>query len=393
MAFQPVRMIRILFLLSFILCLFPREQKAALDRTYGAGEDEEAFAVQTKKNGGYILGGYTFSKGKGESDGWVLNLNERGDVTWERTYGTEGEEKIHDIQQTREGGYVFCGMSCNDPKQGPDMWIVKIDQKGDVTWEKLYGRPGNDMAYSVRQTRDSSYIIAGSTEARPGFSTDFWIIKLDANGNFLWEKIYGGKSYEEAYCIQQTAEGGYIAAGSTQSKGEGGFDLWVLKLDQSGMITWEKTFGGANTDEGRSICQTSDKGYVVAGYNDSKAGGFRDAWILKLDGSGNLAWDKNFGGMDVDEARSVVETSDNGFLAAGFTTSKGEGASDGWLIRLDKKGELLWEKTFGGKDDDLFYSIGTCPEGGFIAAGSTGSRGAGAKDIWMLKLDQSGKIK
>lgn len=370
-----------------------QKKSIAFEKTFGGPDEDEALSVHVKKNGGYVAAGYTCSKGKGEADGWLIHLTEKGGVVWERTYGSAEDERFLDVRQTAEGGYILAGQVYTGGEKGYDAWIVKTGPRGETAWEKFFGRTGNDIARSVRQTRDGGYIFAGSTEALAENSTDIWIVKLDKNGAFQWEKLFGGKSYDEAYCIQETMEGGYVLCGSTQSRGEGGFDLWVMKLNQTGALIWEKVLGGAYTDEGRFIRQTPDSGYIIAGYNDSKTGGYRDAWLLKLDALGSLKWENNFGGINVDLFTCVEETEDGCYLACGSNSSSGSGMNDLWLARIDQQGRMVRENFYGGREEEGASSLALTADGGCIIAGFTESKGGGGKDAWVLKLERDVPIK
>jgi len=256
------------------------------DKTYGGSEDDEANSIQQTRDGGYIVAGYTWSKGAGGWDFWVLKLNEKGEIIWEKTYGGEGNDKAYSIQQTRDGGYIVAGSTRSKGAGGYDFWVLKLNEKGEIIWEKTYGGSGNDEANSIQQTRDGGYIVAGYTRSKgKGGEADFWILKLDEKGKIIWEKTYGGIDYDIANSIQQTRDGGYIVAGSTRSKGG---DFWILKLDEKGKIIWEKTYGGPGDDEAYSIQQTRDGGYIVAGYTYSKGAGGKDFWVLKLDEYGEI---------------------------------------------------------------------------------------------------------
>jgi len=266
-------------------------------------------------------------------------------------------------------------------------------------WAKTYGGSGGDFASSIQQTTDGGYIVAGSTYSF-GASYDyfdFWVLKLDSNGNVTWQKTYGGSGDDVATSIQQTTDGGYIVAGLTDSFGVAGYendDFWVLKLDSNGNITWQKTYGGSDYDYAYSIQQTTDGGYIVAGSTGSFGADYGDSWVLKLDSNGNVTWQKTYGGSGDDVASSIQQTTDGGYIVAGSTDSFGAGGSDAWVLKLGSNGNVTWQKTYGGSGDDVATSIQQTTDGGYIVAGSTDSFGAGGYDydFWVLKLDSSGEI-
>ena len=262
-----------------------------------------------------------------------------------------------------------------------------------ITWEKTFGGSDYDGANSLIQTADRSYAVAGYTESKGAGEDDVWVIKLDHKGNMVWDKTFGGSDDDEAYSIIQTSDGGYAVAGYTESKGAGKEDFWVIKLDSKGNMVWDKTFGGSDEDWAISIIQTTDGSYAVAGWTYSKGAGEGDFWVIKLDKSGTIIWDKTFGGSDEDWAISIIQTSDGGYAVAGLTSSKGAGEGDFWVIKLDHEGNIIWDKTFGGSDDDEAYSIIQTSDGGYAVAGYTESKGAGKYDTWVIKLDEQGNLK
>jgi len=208
-------------------------------------------------------------------------------------------------------------------------------------------------------------------------------------GEITWDKIFGGSKNDEANSIIQTSDGGYVVAGKTASKGADDDDAWIIKLDKKGNKEWDKTFGGSKDDEANSIAQTLDGGYIVAGFTYSKGAGKEDVWVIKLNKKGNKEWNKTFGGSNNDEAFSIAPTSDGGYIVAGDTESKGGSYDkDAWVIKLNKKGNKEWDKTFGGSKDDEALSIAPTSDDGYIVAGDTGP--LFSKDVWVIKLDKNG---
>ncbi len=250
-------------------------------------------------------------------------------------------------------------------------------------WARTYGGSDYDFASSIKQTTDGGFIVVGYTES---FGSGLWVLKTDRNGNISWQKIYGGgySGYQHA-SIQQTTDSGYIVAGAGW-----GLDVCVIKLDQTGNISWQKTYGGSENDEAFSIQQTTDGGFIVAGYTFSFGTGYNDMWILKLDQTGNISWQKTYGGSDYDDAYSIQQTADGGFIVAGRTHSFGAGGWDMLVLKLDQTGNVSWQKTYGGNGDEAAYSIRQSTDGGFIVSGESSSLGTFC--MWILKLDQTGNV-
>ena len=362
------------------------------EKTYGEWGDDVANSIQQTRDGGYIVAGWTSSKGAGGEDFRVLKLDEYGEIIWEKTYGGYKADFAYSIQQTKDGSYIVAGSTESKGAGKEDFWVLKLDEYGEIIWEKTYGGSKNDWANSIQQTRDGGYIVAGVTYSKGAGRLDFWVLKLNEKGEIIWEKTYGGSENDCANSIQQTREGGYIVAGYTESKGTGERDSWVLKLDEYGEIIWEKTYGGEYNDEANSIQQTRDGGYIVAGSTESKGVGKEDFWVLKLDKNGEIIWDKTYGGDSFDESYSIQQTRDGGYIVAGWTSSKGAGGWDSCVLKLDEEGEIIWEKTYGGEYNDELHSIQQTRDGGYIVAGWTSSKGAGGRDFWVLKLNEKGEI-
>jgi hypothetical protein len=350
------------------------------------------------------------------------------DIDWQKCLGGTTNEFGRSIQQTTDGGYIIAGGSTSNNGDvtgnhgGEDIWIVKLNSLGNITWQKSLGGSGYDFAYWIQQTADGGYIIAGQTHSNDGDVTgnnggrDVWIVKLSSVGAITWQKTLGGTSTDDAPFIQQTTDGGYIIAGHTFStdgdvtSNHGGSDVWVVKLDSLGNITWQKSLGGLNNDKGQSILQTADGGYVVAGYSQSNDGdvtgnhGNNDMWIVKLDSLGNIIWQKSLGGTSVDAAFSMQQTTDGGYVVAGYSQSNNGDATgnhgdfDMWIIKLDSLGSIMWQKSLGGTDYDRASFIQQTLDGGYVISGYSQSNDGdvtvnhGDYDMWIVKLDSLGTI-
>jgi uncharacterized delta-60 repeat protein len=393
----------VLLLLS-VLLLGPARTWAHINyywaASYGGKGSEYAFtsSIQQTSDGGYVVGGYTTSFGAGDWDFWVLKLTQDGTIQWQKTYGGQSHDEAHSIQQTLDGGYVVAGYTESFGAGVSSVWVLKLREDGTIQWQKTFGGTewwASEGAWSIQQTSDGGYVVAGfTTYFGVGGPMDFWVLKLREDGTIQWQKTFGGTGFDDARAgpIQQTADGGYVVAGRTDSFGAGRSDFWVLKLTEDGTIQWQKTYGGRADDQPHSIQQTSDGGYVVAGWTSSFGAGDWDFWVLKLRENGTVQWQKTYGGREWDEARSIRRTLDGGYVVAGGTDSFGAGRSDFWVLKLDGNGTIQWQRTYGERADDDAMSIRQTSDGGYVVAGWTESFGAGNGDLWILKLDKDGNI-
>jgi uncharacterized delta-60 repeat protein len=362
-------------------------------KSYGGNNFDIAYAIQNTSDGGYIVAGSTNSSGAGSNDAWVFKLNSTGSIVWQNSYGGIYYDDAASIQQTADGGYIVAGTTYSFGAQTGDFWLLKLNSGGSIAWQKTYGGSGDDEAYSVRQTSDGGYIVAGTTNSfgTPGY--DAWVLKLNSAAGIVWSKTYGGSYFDIAYAIQNTSDGGYIVAGSTNSFDGGGYDhAWVLKLNSTGGITWQNTYGGYGNDEASSVQQTADGGYIVAGDTNSSGAYYDNFWVFKLDSNGSVVWSYTYGGSDYDDAYSVEQTADGGYIVAGTTYSFGAGFGDFWLLKLNSAGLVVWQNTYGGSDDDVAYSVRQTPDGDYIVAGTTASFGVGTYNVWVVKLVTDGGI-
>jgi len=300
-----------------------------------------------------------------------------------KAIGGESGDEGYSIILTSVGGYAIAGYTTSFGAGGADVYVVKLDAKGNLQWTKTIGGKENDKGYSIIQTSDGGYAIAGYT------GLGVYVVKLDANGNLQWTKTISPEfAASKGYSLIQTSDGGYAIAGTTKS------DVYVVKLDANGNLQWTKTIGETYGEVGRSIIQTSDGGYAIAGYIEGityityPSSG--DVYVVKLDANGNLQWTKAIGGPKIEEGYSIIQTSDGGYAIAGYTTSFGEGREDVYVVKLDAKGNLQWTKTIGEESADEGYSIIQTSDGGYAIAGTTRSFGAGEKDVYVVKLDKNG---
>ncbi len=415
----------------FCLTIYSQSPNIEWQKSFGGTLFEEAFCIKQTEDDGYILVGYTNSDNGtvvtgnlGWYDVWVAKLDATGNLEWQKTYGGLKHDWGYSIEPTLDGGYIIAGSTASNDgdvtenKGDYDYWIFKIDATGTLIWQKTYGGSDYEYARSVKQTPDGGYIVAGFTSSTDGdvignhsAVSDYWILKLDADGTLLWQKTLGGINHDAAYDIQLTSDGGFIIAGPAASYNgditgsHGSWDFWVVKLNATGTLVWQKALGGNSEDFAHSIQQTSDDGFIVTGYTFSNNGditennGDYDYWIVKLNAVGELSWQKSFGGSGSDWAYSVIQTNDEGYIIAGHSESTdgdvvgNHGGNDMWLVRLNSVGDFLWQKTLGGSGDDRAFSIKQTSDDGFIVAGVSWSTDGdlssneGYGDVWIVKLE------
>jgi len=378
-------------LLSFFILIFGLFQylhaqgpDTLWTKTFGGTDYDYGYSVQQTLDGGYIIAGCINCFGPIEGDVWLIKTDDSGDSLWTKTYGVSGYDYAYTVQQTTDEGYIMTGMTQSFGANEYDLWLLKTDASGDTLWTKTFGGGDIDAGNCVRQTSDGGYIITGYTYY---LGTDLWLLKTNASGDTAWTKTFGGSDIDNGISVQQTADGGYIITGSTKSFGAGEDDLWLIKTNASGGTVWTKTFGGSAADRGTSVQQTADGGYIITGGTESFGAGGQDVWLIKTNASGDTTWTKTFGGNAADWGISVQQTADGGYIITGMAESFDVGAGDVWLIKTNASGDTLWTKTFGGSDIDYAYSVQQTTDGGFIITGVTESFGAGAGDVWLIKTD------
>jgi len=354
-------------------------------KTFGGSENDLGHSVQQTSDGGYIVAGHTYSFGNG-NEFWLIKSNSNGNEEWNQTYGGAESDIGRSVQQTINGGYIITGFTYSY-EGSQRVYLIKTNSVGAEEWSKTFGGSVDDGGYSVQQTTDGGYIVLGHTSSFGNGGQDIYLIKTNSEGIEAWTKTYGGSGNEFGYSVQQTSDGGYILTGNTSSYGNGDNDVWLIKTDSEGTEEWNKTFGGENDDRGYSVQQTTDGGYIIAGYTNSDLGS-NDVWLIKTDANGNEQWNKTYGGDGSDYGYSVQQTTDGGYIIVGVTAPTGNG--NVWLIKTATNGIEQWNKTFGGSVHDYGYSVQQTTDGGYIITGATTSFGNGGHDVWLIKTDSEG---
>lgn len=451
------RMIAFGFLLLLLLLVPVAGAAPALDWASalgGTGRDS-AYCVQQQAGGGYIIAGETGSsdgdvpQGHGAGDAWIVNLSVAGDLIWQHPLGGSEHDEARAIRQTADGGYIVAGYtySSDGDVSGwhpgtiygvprTDAWVVRLDASGAIAWQKCLGGSGYDRAWDVLQTADGGFVVAGSTstendgdveghhhggdEYYSWENDDAWVVRLDAAGTLLWQHCLGGTEDDVARAVVPAFGGGYVVAGYTASRdGDvtshhgGSDDVWVAEVDDTGVLVWQRTYGGSRSEQAFDLQRTADDGFIVAGYTDSSDGDvtgghgvYRDAWVVRLNATGGIVWQHPLGGSEVDETFAVRQTRDGGFIAAGYTYSQDGDLSgtgyrryhDVWAVRLDAAGGLAWQKILTGADWNRWDSaedVLQAGDGGFVIAGWVRSDGwdvtgfhgpVGTEDAWVARL-------
>ncbi|UAY52025.1 T9SS type A sorting domain-containing protein [Ferruginibacter albus] len=414
-----------LLLLFFTsLCFdFANSQAPAIQwkKTFGSSWAERAYSTQPTKDGGCIVAGYAnyneddVTGNHGGDDFWVVKLSFAGVIQWQQCYGGSYDDIAYSIQQTTDGGYIIAGSTLSSDGQvtgfhrnlqnplWEDYWVVKIDSIGELQWQKTLGGTGFDEAYSVAQTLDGGYIVAGVSNSGDGdFVNGGNIVKLSSTGEIQWHHYQGGNFN---YSVQQASDGGYIIAGALLGQ------FSILKIDSLGYQQWWKFYGGSGPDVANSVKQTRDGGYIVAGYTQSGDvtgyhGGSSDAWVIKLDSMGELQWNKALGGSYVDQANSIEQTTDGGYIIAGITNSNDGDASgyhgtagaysntsgvipDYWVVKISDTGKVQWQKTMGSSYLDYAYDVKQTTDGGYVVVGSTVAQKVNDDDVTGFHLNVS----
>ena len=414
-------------------------------KTLGGTQDDTAQDITITADGGYAIVGYTKSINGDITDNateqnnyWVARLDADGNLLWSKTYGGTADDRGEAIKTTSDGGFIITGYSRSADEDVStnngfyDQWIVKLDANGDLIWEKSFGFSGSDQAFDIMQTSDGGYFTTGFLDVtasggagnvgkpsgtNEGFINpkhgvgEFWCHKLDANGTIVWSRYFGGTNNDRSYSTLETNDNNFIIAGSSESddfdvtNSQGSYDFWVVKMSNTGDLIWQKSYGGSGIEIGYDITKTNDGNYLVVGDTRSTDGnisnlkGSADFWIIKIsDTDGSLLWERTYGGTDFESARGVTPLQDGGFAVVGSAKSNNVdvnsnyGQNDFWVIKITDTGNLTWEKNFGGSQLDIAFAIVETNDKKLVIAGSTQSndgditQNKGIKDALIIKV-------
>ena len=319
---------------------------------------------------------------------FLMHVHLCSQICFERYYGGEINDSGSEVIQTSDGGYLFTVWSTTEFR-GIDILLIKTDQYGDTLWTKVIGDAGDDMAEGLMQTDDGGYMVLAGTSSYGHGGIDFQLIKTDADGNVIWRRQYGGENDDFCFSFDQTSDKGYILAGYT-AKTNGYWDIYIIKTDSSGIKQWEKVFSPGEHNFARYIIETADGGYVYTGYTYATVSGSCYLYIGRIDTNGDEVWSKTLWGSDIDFGFCIQRASPDGYIVAGYTTSFGAGSRDVYLVRIDEAGNTLWTKTYGGTNREFPFSIVNTTDDGFALVGITESFGSGPADIYLLRTDSNG---
>ncbi len=363
----------------FSTLLYARGLDTLWTKTYGGAVDDWGYSTLQTADNGYIIVGATKSFGAGENDVFLIKTDSLGDILWAKTYGGANNDCGYSVQETSDGGFIVAGVTASFGAGADDIYLIKTNADGDTLWTKTYGGTDNDVGHSVQLISDEGYIIAGGTSSFGAGADDVWLLKTDSNGDTLWTKTFGGTNSDCGHSVQQTLDDGFIVAGVTASSGAGEGDFWLLKTDPLGDTVWTRTYGRIRNDEAHYVQQTSDEGYIVAGTGYWTMLGY-EMVIIKTDKYGDSLWQHCNGSLNDDCAYSVVEIDSNsGYIVAGNFSY------EIFIVGVDTNGISHWSQMFGGFGDDCSYSIQKTSDGGYIIAGITNSYGAGQYDVYLIK--------
>lgn len=428
-------MIRLTLLFSFSIILLTKlfsQPDLNWQKCYGGTQGEQFSEIKLTNSNEIIFAGSTSSNDgdvvglHGESDYWIGKIDANGTLLWQKCLGGSKWDYGNALDYCSDGGLIVAGQTDSDDGDISnfigyvDFWVVKTDQLGNIQWENCYGGTSPDQAYSVKETNDNGFIIAGRTQSNDHHVSgnhgedDSWVLKVDSLGNIEWQKCLGGSAEDWANDVCITTNGYYVLSYSESNDGDvtgnhGDHDYWIVKLDLSGNIVWQRSLGGSDLDQGNSIQATSDGGCIATGRTFSNDGdissntGEEDYWVVKLDSSGNLEWEKCYGfdfGNYNDDGQSICQTIDGGFLVSGYSFGMNTCFLDWdfWIIKITAEGEQEWAKCIGGNNKDYAYSVIQDSYGNIYIGGNTRSNDGdvsenhGWVDSWLVKLGDFANI-
>jgi hypothetical protein len=348
-----------------------------------------AHGIQQTADGGYAIGGVLWRAGGGQSYLYLVKTDALGRKAWSSTFKKGDVNRANALGQTAEGGYILAGTTWSSGGRS-DIYLLKTDNEGRRLWSAVYGGKGKEEGHGVRQTADGGFVVCGHTDSLGQGKDDVFLMKIDEHGKEIWQRTYGGRGKDQAFSVGLTLEGGYIICGLTDSFGQGSEDVYLIKTDNLGKRVWSKTFGGRGRDWGKRVGQDPDGGYILAGTTWPAGQSHCDIYLIKTDAEGRKLWDKTLGTRYGDYAYALEESLDGGYVVAGNTWPAGSlGESKVYLVKTDGRGEMAWARTLGGPGSQYGRAVAKTLNGGYIVAGKI-SRGGGDEEIYLVKTNPDG---
>jgi len=380
---------------------------ATWSRTYSnlPGRADRPYVIQEVTDGGYIVVGSTEAPPTiTVRDWWILKIDERGDIVWQRAIGGDADEEATVLVEAGDGGYVVGGYSYSFGDPAGDIWLVRFSWDGEVEWQRRYEDGNGQVPFAIRRTDDDGFVLAATLQCgeptcggrcpNETSDRDAVVLKVDSVGEIQWQKRFGRQCiYDEVYSLDLVSGGGYVLTGGLQiiEGPDTWYDHLVVKLDAAGVIEWQASYALQDVhNSARSIRETTDGGFIVTGYYGGP--GPPHLAVMKLDQQGEIQWQHRYGGSISDTGAQVVELPAGGFLVGGTTRSFGQGGQEVWIFRTDQIGDIIWERSYGGTDNDAFDSMLLASDGGIVVAATSSSFSDGWSDFLVMKLDQDGMI-
>ncbi|GAB4408069.1 MAG: hypothetical protein OHK0039_10960 [Bacteroidia bacterium] len=363
--------------------------QGTFNRVYGGDLDEQALSVVQTRDEDYVLVGFTFSYGAGKSDVWVQKTDPYGEALWRQYLGGPGNDWASDLVETRDGNYVLAGYTHDPVTDTRNAWVVQLNRHGEQMWSRTYGGDLADEARALVQTRDGGFAVAGYSQSFARGKSDIWLLRLDATGNQLWQRTYGGQGIEQANAIIETRDEGFLIGGYQAYSEPNKADMLLVRTDRHGKGIWRRALPSPGNDAIEALIQTPEGHYLAAGWGYAEARTSLDARLVAFDASGQVRWTRDLGSAHKDVFYDIVATADGGYALAGQTEALRSNAS-AWLVKLDRDLGIQWEQRSRGDKRDWGHALAATRDGGFVLAGGTYSFAQSGCDVLLVKTDARG---
>ena len=354
-------------------------------RTYGGELSDVWRRMHVLNDGSLIIGGNSNSHGDGNRSFWLTKLSSDGDSLWSYFYGGEQAEWGAEVIPTSDGGFAMTGSSSSFGPGDADYWLLKVDENGDSLWSRAYGGPDRESTRSLNQTVDGGYLIAGWTLSFGAGTEDMWLVRTDQNGDSLWSRTFGGESNDRCFYATYGIDGNIYSIGDTRSYGQGDKDIWLVAADDNGDSLWSQTFNGGYDDDCRWIQQLADSGFVLVGSKNMDNADNWDVWIIRTDSQSEVLWERTYGGPLSEGGEHAAILPDGGIVVVGYTYSFGVGDRDFWLLRVNAEGDSLWSRTFGSVYSDRGWGMAIAEDSGYYLCGVTDPEGVDEANGWIVR--------